>query len=267
MRIQTGRRIDLPADDPFGTSSTVNMRSLKQGLEQYDRNISMVRGIVGTSEATLGEVETLLQRASEIALRGANDAQEQAGRDGLAAEVQELQRRLVDMSNTRGPMGQYLFAGQRTDTQPFNVSGSTLAYQGDANAIRVETGPNSTITANSVLDQAFVATYDRLEQLRSRLLGGEAARISNESLRDLKESQATFRLERGRIGVKMQTLDEQRVQGERRRDELQVGISDIEEIDMAEAIVDYQQKQMAYEAAMRVAAQGFNLSLMDFING
>jgi flagellin-like hook-associated protein FlgL len=52
----------------------------------------------------------------------------------------------------------------------------------------------------------------------------------------------------------------------RRVDELKSGISDVEEVDLAEAIQQYQLAKNVYNAALSVASKGYDLSLMDFIN-
>ena len=52
---------------------------------------------------------------------------------------------------------------------------------------------------------------------------------------------------------------------QRMQDDFAKHISDVEEVDIDQAITQYRQAEVAYQAALQVASQGFRLSLMDFI--
>jgi flagellar hook-associated protein 3 FlgL len=265
--VATGKRIHQVGDDPSGTRSLLSLRSLKAGVDQYSANLQHAKGFLGFAEQSMADVSDLLKQAYTFALSGANFSTSQAGRAAMASEVGDLQRQLVNLANTQGPSGEYIYAGQAFDQKPFTVSGATLTYSGDSGSINAEVGPNETLAVNSQMGATFVNVYQKLEDLKTFLTGGDTASLSGVSIADMQQAMKDIDSERGQVGTRLQAVEQRTEHFARRAEEFTSGISDVEEIDMTEAIVKYQQAQTAYQAAMQMAAKGFGLSLMDFIRG
>jgi flagellar hook-associated protein 3 FlgL len=267
QQVLTGKRINVASDDPVGTGVVLNYRGLQTAAKQYHENLKMAKGFLGFTEEGLGETSTVVRRAYELAVRGANSATDQIGREGMAAEVTEMQKRLVEIANSRGPGGQYIFAGQAIDQKPYNIVAGALTYLGDANPINVEVGPADTLQINTIASPMYLTIYQQLEDLKTNLQGGNIGALTGISIGDLKKSVETVNLSRGTVGSKLQSVASMTDNYSRRIDEFAKVISDTEEVDMTEAIMKYQQAQTTYQAALQVASQGFGLSLMDFIRG
>src|SRR6185503_1149135 len=114
-------------------------------LEQYKRNLNLAKGQLGLSESALTEANTLMRRAYELAVSGANGATDQSARNAMVSELTEIQKRLVDLGNAQDGNGEYLFSGQMTDVKPFTVVGSTLNYNGDDLDRSVEAAPGEVL--------------------------------------------------------------------------------------------------------------------------
>jgi flagellar hook-associated protein 3 FlgL len=264
-QISTGKRIFQPSDDPTGVRVSLSLRNLRSGLQQYDKNLQMAKGFLGFSETALSEVGDLLKRSYQLAVQGASSATEQNGREAMISEVNEIQKRILELANSTGPYGEYLFAGQATQTKPFTVAGGVLTYNGDDNDMQVEASPTDTLVMNTPGRLLFSQIYQRLEDLKTNLQGGDIGALSGISIPDLQASLDQIQKTRGIIGAKIQTVEAFADNYARRSEELSSSIADVEEVDLTEAIVNYQKAQTAYSAALQVAARGFNLSLMDFI--
>ena len=264
-QVTTGKRIHSVSDDPFGATQVIGLRSLKAASEQYKKNVDTARGYLGFSEVALGESHDIMRRAYELAVRGANGATDQMAREGMVTEIQQLQQRILDLANARGPSGQYLFAGQDSGNKPFVLNGNSLTYGGDAFDVVVETSPTETLAINTKGDPLFIEAYDRLETLKNNLMGGNVSALSGVSIPELQTSMRDLNAARGVVGVKLQEVERLQADHVRRIDEFTRSISDVEDVDLAEAITKYQMSQVAYEAALNVAANGFKLSLMDFM--
>ena len=267
MRAQSGKRINQASDDPVGASSVVRMGALKASIEQYRANAAMAKGVLGATEGTLGEINDLAKQAYQLAVRGATDSVDAAARKTMAGEVAELQRRIADLGNAKDPNGGYLFAGQRNDKPAFAIEGGNLSYMGDGRPRFAEVSADQTVTLNTSGNPLLTDLYGRLETLRAALVNGETQKISETSIPEMQKSIDALNLERGSIGSRLNTLEDLETQHLRREDELTARISDVEEVDMTQAIMDYRLAETAYEAALNVASQGFRLSLMDFIRG
>jgi flagellar hook-associated protein 3 FlgL len=266
-QVSTGKRIEKASDDPLGASRMLSMKSYKAATEQYSANLNVAKGVLGYTEEALSSVYDGLKRAYTLAVQGANSPTDQEGRNAMAQEIRSIQDRLVQQSNTRGPSGQYIFAGQKNGTVPYTVSGNTLAFSGDTKAVLVEASPQETMQVNTVAEPMMTDIYNKLETLRNNLLGGNVGAISGVGINDMQAAMQSVSAERGQVGAKLRKVQDYSDQYTRRVDDLTQGISDIEEVDISEAIMKYQAAQSTYQGALTVASKGFQLSLMDFIRG
>jgi flagellar hook-associated protein 3 FlgL len=265
QQLATGKRINNPSDDPVGVARTISMRSLRSGIDQYQKNLSSARGALGYIDNTAGDITDLVRQAYTLAVQGASSTTDQGARNAAATQIGNIQKRIIDLGNSKGPTGNYQFAGQKSSTKPYTLTGSTLTFNGDTNPIRVETGPGETIQSNVSGEPMITELYNRLEALKSDLIGGQVGAISGVDIANIQASLDSVTSLRGDVGTRMQTIDDLSTQWQRRSDELTKNISDIEDVDLSEAMVKYQQANQAYTAALTVAGQGFRLSLMDFI--
>ncbi|MGV3614639.1 MAG: flagellar hook-associated protein FlgL [Fimbriimonas sp.] len=267
MRATTGKRINRASDDPTGAGSLVRMGAVKQSIGQYVQNGKMAKGVLAATEGALSDVNDLAKEAYQLAVRGASDTVNAASRAAMAAEVVGMQKRLVDLGNTQDANGGYLFAGQRNDKPPFTAQGSNLVYNGDGRTRFAELAADQTVPINTSGTPLMTDLYTRLESLRQALTDGNTEKLSQTSIPEMQKSVDALNLERSVIGTRLNTVADLEVQHLRREDELTGRISDVEEVDMTQAIMDYRLAETAYEAALNVASQGFRLSLMDFIRG
>ncbi|HLO99880.1 MAG TPA: flagellar hook-associated protein FlgL [Fimbriimonas sp.] len=267
-RVSTGKRINDISDDPNGFSQVVSMRSVKSGLAQYSTNLDRAKTWFTLSESAMNETSTLLNRANALAISGANATVGQGERTAMAVEVTSIRDRLVQLSNTRNANGDYLFAGTATDTKPFTVSGNTIVYAGNNGQVKVEAAPGELMTlSQSSVPTLFQETYDKLTGMINALNSNDGSYLSNTTLTEVQESIQQFNQARGELGTKVRTLELYKNDHARRIEELTSNVSDIEDVDLAQAITDYQSAQTAYQAALQMTSQGSRLSLMDFIQG
>lgn len=265
-RVMTGKRFNRVSDDPVAALTAISARSLKSRLQQLEKNLLFAQEYTGTTEHILDETGRLLQKAYTIAIQGASDATTQKSRDAMAQEIGSLQKRLLDLANTQGVGGKYMFAGQMTDTKPFSGNTALITFNGDTLPINIEVRPGETMRANlENADTFFIDLHTKLADLRNNLLSGDVSQLSDQSIADMQAALDSARMARGVNGVKLRDIDRLRSEGERRMDDLTKTISDNEDIDLAEAITKMQSAETAYTAALQVASQGFRLSLMDFL--
>ncbi len=266
QQMSTGKKFERAGEDPLNATLSIDSRRMKVRLEQFQQNLQGAKDYLGNTEATLSEVSTVMRQAYTVAIQGATDSLSQSSRNALANQVDELQKRLVQLGNTTGSSGQYIFAGHKTDTKPFVDSGGTLTYNGDNGVVQAEVRPSDTIQVNlSSADTTFTGMFDSLTQLKNDLLSGNVIQISQNSVDSLKGWVDSVNQIRGDLGNKLLSIDNLSTQNQRRLDELAVEISNFEDIDFAEVFVKYQGAQTAYQAALQVTSQGMGLSLMDFI--
>jgi flagellar hook-associated protein 3 FlgL len=101
--------------------------------------------------------------------------------------------------------------------------------------------------------------------MKNHLLSGNISLLGGQSVGDLQKSMDATKLLVGDIGARMQQVQEQNNQHQRRVDDLTQRISDVEDVDMAEAISEYQLAQTVYQAALQTTSIMDRMSLMDFM--
>lgn len=265
-QISTGKKFQSASEDPLSTRLSINARSLRARFEQFDKNLRGAKDYLGSSENALSDVTDLLNQANQLAIQGASSAIDVGAAQSLAEQVAKLQERLVRTANTQGGQGQYIFAGQKNGAPPYSATGGVMSYAGDSNSIRAEIRPSEYMEINvSGIDTDFVDMYDKLEQLKNNLRNQDIVAISNQSIADIKGLRDKFTNFRAQVGSRLQTVESLSQENTRRIDDFSKDISDYEDVDLSDAMVRYRQTQTAYQAALQVAGQGMNLSLMDFL--
>jgi flagellin-like hook-associated protein FlgL len=267
-KVSTGKRINDISDDPTGVSNVISMASVKAGLAQYSSNLDRANSWYTTTENSFSEASTLLNRANALTVSGATATVGQNERSAMASEMTSIRDRLVQLANTKDGNGDYVFAGTATKTTPFTANGGTLTYNGDLGTSKVEAAPGQMMNLSLPGTQSFFqTTYKTLSDTITALQNNDQSTLSNTSLTNIQAGLQTSSLSQGEVGNRMRLVTDYQSDQTRRIGELTKGISDVTDVDLSQAITDYQSAQTAYQAALQMAGQNGKLSLMNFITG
>lgn len=265
-KVMTGKRFGLASEAPGDAQFVISASAVRSRIEQLDKNLRGANDYLKNTESAFSELNTMFNHAYTLAINGANSSYDQDARDGMAKEIDEVQKRLVFLANTKGASEQYIFAGQKTDVAPFTVTPPTLTYNGDDNPVNVEVRPGETMRVNlQGPGQTFTQMYDALETLKNDLMSGDVSKLGNQDLKAMQDQISVISSIRGDTGSKLQAVTGLKDQNQRRMDDLTKQVSDVQDIDMAEAVTSMQMAETSYAAALQVAAKGQSLSLMDYL--
>ena len=268
QKVSSGKRINNLGDDPVGFGTVVSMRSVKAGLTQYSANLDRANSWYTSSENTFSEVTTLLNRANALAVSGATATVGTNERQAMASEVTSIRDRLVQLSNSKDANGDYIFSGTMANTAAFTATGGALVYNGDLGKVKVEAAPGQQMDLSLTGQNTFFTqAYSNLTTMITALNNNDTSTLSNSSLSQIQADLQSVNMSRGEVGNRMRAVTDYQSDHSRRIDELTKGVSDIEDVDLAQAITDYQSAQTAYQASLQMASQGSKISLMDFIQG
>ncbi len=145
-QISTGKRILSAADDPVAATRIQQLNRNIASVDQFSRNIDIAENNLALEETSLNGATNLLQRIQELAVQAGNTAvlspSEYAS---LADEVNIRLDELVGIANTQNSNGDYIFAGFKSDNQPFSGdSNNGYQFNGDEGQLRIEID-NSTV--------------------------------------------------------------------------------------------------------------------------
>ncbi|RMG57734.1 MAG: flagellar hook-associated protein 3, partial [Gammaproteobacteria bacterium] len=142
LQVSTGKRILSPADDPSGAVQSLEVSNALAINSQFTRNADLARQKLSYEETVLQSIQDNIQRVRELVVQGNNDSQTPETRRHIAAELRQRFDELLQLSNSRDANGEYIFAGYRSDTQPFTRSpGNVVSYAGDDRQRFVQISP------------------------------------------------------------------------------------------------------------------------------
>ena len=131
LQLATGKKVLKPSDDPAVATQLLNLSSLKANNLQYDRNINTAQNELELQESVLASSGNVLQRVRELVIQANNATQGSQTRAAIADEISNLADELLQLSNSKSPSGEYIFAGYNSRTPAFAKSGAGYVYQGD----------------------------------------------------------------------------------------------------------------------------------------
>ena len=99
-KLSSGYKINRAADDAAGLSISEKMRRQMRGLTQASSNAQDGISCVQTAEGALAEVEDMLQRINELAVKGENGTLTTQDRSYIGSEVSQLMQEINRVKQT-----------------------------------------------------------------------------------------------------------------------------------------------------------------------
>ncbi len=272
-QLSSGRRINAPSDDPVDIRRALNVRTTIQKDEQYINNVAMTRPQHRETEEIISTVLETVRRAHELTIQGANGTNSPQQLSHIAEEINQLLEGVLNNANHRtGP--RYIFGGTNTLTPPFlatrNMNNEIIAvtYQGNSENIQLAVSDTVRVTINEPGDQVFQSTTDIFQTLidiRDNLRLADQNSLRTARLPELESAREQLLRAVARGGGAQNQID--RTEGEKEDFILQnqVLLSQLQDADYAETILNFNQQQNAYQAALQAAARVLQPSLLDFV--
>ena len=121
-KLSSGYKINRAADDAAGLSISEKMRKQIRGLTQASSNAQDGISTVQTAEGALGEVQDMLQRMNELAVKSANGTQSENDRSYIQNEIDQLTTEIDRVAETTKFNETYLLKGDRFATKEYSYA-------------------------------------------------------------------------------------------------------------------------------------------------
>jgi flagellar hook-associated protein 3 FlgL len=134
-QISTGKRMLLPSDDAPAALRAINLQRLLDRKGQISTNIQSSNQYLSAADSNIADVSNILidLRGQVVGITGTLSNEEQ--RQSLVNNInQALQSLMSDANATL--QGRYLFAGSRSQDQPYGFDGDYVKYSGNEGALR-----------------------------------------------------------------------------------------------------------------------------------
>jgi flagellar hook-associated protein 3 FlgL len=270
-RLSGGKVITKPSDDPAGTASALRLRGDLRVTQQYQRNADDGVGWLTTVDASLQASVTALRQVRNLVVQGASTgASGPVPRAAIAAELEGLRDALLEQANSTY-LGRPVFAGTTSAGHAYEVTpGDPPTYEWlghEAGSVQRRVGPATTVRADSDGRLAFGDGDDSVFALIDRIvaeLRAEDGEVGH-FLADIDVRMEKMLAELADVGARYKQLTAAQVATEEAMVGLKGQIAAIEDIDLAEALVELQSQEVAYQAALGATARVLQPSLLDFI--
>lgn len=282
-QIATGQKIHAPEDDPAAMQRTMALRNQQQNVGQFQDNIALLKERSTASFNTLSALKKLSDRASEIAIR-ADGTRAPDELKTYGNEITQLIKQAAQLLNSQH-RDQYLFSGTKSDQAPFSVSTDAsgvvtgVAYAGSASVAQTEIEAGATLSVdvpgenNSgngarglVADSRSGADlFAHLISLQNNLLAGDTAAVAATDRAALERDEDNLIYHIGNNGAIQTRLETAASLASSQSLSLNQMISNEADADLAESIMQLNQTQTAYQAALASGAGLLKMSLMDYL--
>lgn len=270
VELTTGRRVNLPSDDPAAAAADVENHALQGQTDQYLKNTSSLEGLFQTADSTLSSVVTALNQAVSLGVQGSNSDLSASDLQAITQQVQGIQNQVISLANVSYE-GNFIFAGTATNTKPFvldSTQPSGVRYDGNTTINNDAVAENRSIQSNVPGSQIFQGATGNvmgaLSQLISALQSGNSTSIGNATT---QVSSALSYLSQQRVfyGNAINQLTANQTFLQQEKVNLQSQENALVGVDMAKAATDLTQAQTAHSAALAAIAKMMPQSLLDYL--
>lgn len=161
-QIATGKKIEVPSDDPIVAAKALKLRTDVSEVDQFKKNANDANSWMNITESSLSDTVDILQRGRELAVQAANNTLTPSDRDKIKQEIIQLKGQAIHLSNATYA-GRYVFSGYETDTKLMNDDGSYNCSVSSNQTAVVKgglTGLSSTNTIDTAVNSSFQISID-----------------------------------------------------------------------------------------------------------
>jgi flagellar hook-associated protein 3 FlgL len=160
----SGKRLQTPSDDPVAAAQLVKLERELAQYEKFEDNINVTQRRLEMEESILDGVYSATTRLKELTIYAGNGTLSSADRETIAQEVDELTEYVAGLMNTQDSLGEFLFAGSKGGTQPYEqLADGTYQYNGDDGQRNIQVGTQLYVASNDSGSYLFESVEGRLQ--------------------------------------------------------------------------------------------------------
>jgi len=272
-----GKQILSPSDAPDQAAAIQRLKGEVQRQDSHMRTLQIAISRYTAEETALSSSNDVLIRMKELGIQAANDTLAPDDRKAIGVEMQALRDQLLGLGNTRDDSGNYLFSGTRVNTPAFAEDAlGKVIYQGDQTQTRIPAGVERTVQFTRAGTDVFsrvvrddgkaVGFFDALDQMIAGINNNQTDKIQ-QGIGDISQMHNSLTLSQAQNGSDQVVVQSQLNVLDETLLRYQSTLSEIEDLDYAEAVTRMNKEMMGLEAAMGSFSKISSLSLFDFIRG
>ncbi len=267
-QISSGKTANRLGDDPLVVQSIIRNDEATQRTEQFSVNNINVRNQLQVYESTVAETYEIISQMKSEVISIANESTSYEQRQAMIEKLDLYKEQLIALANT-SHNDSYIYSGYKTDSHAYDENG---VYQGDNGAIEAEVMEGVTIKTNMDGGQVFgggsnpntTDLFQLVEDLKTSMNGNfpEDATDLFDEIDQVADQVIRARSEIGARLVYCDIADNSLQRLEISNIEMR---QQIEEVDYAEALVQYKSQELALNATLQTNSTLMLPSLLDYV--
>ncbi|MCX8111078.1 MAG: flagellar hook-associated protein FlgL [Syntrophorhabdaceae bacterium] len=266
-KIASGKRITTPSDDPVSASSGIGLQAEKDMNDQYIRNLEKLKTLGGFYDTTVTGIHDLLTQAKEIAITQASSTMDATTRKSSAEQIKGIIEQLVTLGNTKVG-NSYIFGGENSSVVPFKLNSDySVTFNGSQNvsSIYIDRGTQESLSISGY--QVFISDtniFEGLKKLKDSLEANDPSKIK-ETLDDLEAALNKTQANIAHVGTYVAKIESYIDYKDVRNLDIDESLSEMMDVDIAQAITEFNTLSNAYEAMLYSMAKIQNLSVLNYL--
>lgn len=273
-QMSSGTKITKASDDPSGTADVLRLQGEQRQLDQYSRNAADGEAWLLTVDSALSTSLATLRKARTLTVQGGDGALGDTSKQALAEEITGLRDSLLAQANTTY-LGRPVFAGTTTapaftDASSVDAGGASTAYsfRGYADASVTRTvASGTTVRVDSpgaaVFGEGTDSVFQLLDDITATLrAGGDPT----DQLDAIDVHLNNMQTELSSVGARENQIDSAQDLISQNQITSKTRLGAIQDVDLAQIILDLQSQEVAYKGALSAAAKVLQPTLLDFLS-
>ncbi|WP_432545912.1 flagellar hook-associated protein FlgL [Kineococcus sp. SYSU DK004] len=268
-QLTSGTKLAKGSDDPVAAAAALRYRDQLATNAQHARNIQDASAWLTTQENALTDATKAVQRINALTVQAANTGSVDVnGRTAITAELKELKEQLRAAAGTTY-QGRPVFAGAKViadGTDLYSEAGGAYTYNGDEAPLKRTVAPGLELAVNVPATKVFGSdaqnVFGEIDALIATIEGGGNA---GTHLGTVQARLTSITTGLGTIGALTNKLEAAKEVNQTRADTLTTALDDVEGVDLAKTLVEFNLQNTAYQAALQATAKVIQPTLLDFL--
>ena len=242
-KLSSGYKINRAADDAAGLTISEKMRSQIRGLTQASVNAQDGISCVQTAEGALAEVEDMLQRMNELAVKAANGTNTTADRVAIEKEVNQLATEIDRVQSTTQFNTLNLLTG--------SFSGGKALQVGAASGQEITIKINQMSTSKLGIGDLKTATSAD----STKGIADDSGSLAKAAIAKITKAIASVSAQRSQLGAIQNRLEHTIKNLDNVVENTTAAESQIRDTDMASQMVEFTKNNILQQAGQSMLAQ------------
>jgi flagellar hook-associated protein 3 FlgL len=243
-----------------------SLRSAEKARLQEARNANEAMTWINLGDSKLQDGNKALIRAHDLLVRSGSPMTTEE-RKAVSTELIGLRDELVALANSKH-LGQGLFGGFAAGNAVAQVAG-VWTFTGDTGVVNRRIGEGESVSVNVTAQDVFGFSagedvFTILETAAANVASGDPMLI-DASMAAVEGAQGRILDGLARLGATGTRVERVLLRNQSEQVTLKGELSEIEDVDLAEAVMEMQMQQVGYQASLAALSNVLQPSLVDFL--